>query len=61
MKIVVVEPQPTRISLQLLIKEALFMLLTKWELHLPSATGWGCSFIPGGKGCSHLSSIPGSY
>ena len=60
MKIVVVEPQPTRISLQLLIIEALFMHLTKWELHLPSATGWGCSFIPGGRGCSHLSSILGS-
>lgn len=61
MKIVVVEPQSTQISLQLLIKEALFMHSTKRELHLHSATGWACSFIPGGKGCSHLSSIQGNY
>ena len=32
MKIVVVEPQPTRISLQLLIKEALYNNSNKWHL-----------------------------
>ena len=46
MKIVVVEPQPTRISLQLLIKEALFMHPT--PVLLPgNSHGWrslvGCS------------------
>ena len=39
MKIVVVEPQPTRISLQLLIKEALFMHPT--PVFLPGESqGW---------------------